>query len=90
MPKAATRVNEPTDQARNALSDLVAPQLNRAWFGTGKDPALSFLLEVESEGSGSDGERKAKNDPIDQEPGVRGVLWLEPGRHNPLQTIQVE
>jgi len=38
-----------TDQARNALKYLIAPQFNRTWFEPGEDFALPFLPEVENE-----------------------------------------
>ena len=80
----ATRINRLTDQACNALNNLIAPKLNRTWLEFGQDFALSFLPEVENEGSCGEGEGKAEKDSIDKEPDVRGGLWFEPGRHKPL------
>ena len=87
--RKTTQTCQPTDQARNALNDLLTSQYNRAWFEPGQDLALPFLPEVEGEGSCGEGEGKAEKDSIDQESDVRGVLRFEPGRYKLLQAGQV-
>jgi len=86
----ATKVNQSTDQARNALKYLIAPQFNRTWFEPGQDLALPFLPGVENERGRGEREGKAEKDSVDQEPDVRGVLWFEPGEYKPLQAVQAE
>jgi hypothetical protein len=86
----ATRVNQLTNQARNAVGDLIAPEFNRTWCEPGRDLASPFLPGVESKRSRGEGEGKAEKDSVDQEPDVCGVLWSEPGRYESLQTVQAE